>query len=92
MKSYCKELFVHLPTRRGFINLTPQVEACLQESGIQEGLCLINPLHITASVFINDNESGLHHDYEAWLESLAPMNRSAATGTTVQVKTMQMLT
>ena len=72
MKSYRKEIFVHLPERRGFINLTPQVETCLRESGIQEGLCLVNPLHITASVFINDNESGLHHDYEIWLEKIAP--------------------
>lgn len=72
MKSYRKEIFVQLPERRGFINLTPQVETCLKESGIQEGLCLVNPLHITASVFINDNESGLHHDYDIWLESLAP--------------------
>jgi len=72
MKSYRKEIFVHLPERRGFINLTPQVETCLRESGIKEGLCLVNPLHITASVFINDNEIGLHHDYDIWLESLAP--------------------
>lgn len=72
MKSYRKEIIVHIPERRGFINLTPQVEACLKESGIMEGLCLVNPLHITASVFINDNESGLHHDYEVWLEKLAP--------------------
>lgn len=72
MKSYRKELSVHLPTRRGFINITPLVETCLQESGIQEGLCLVNPMHITASVFINDDEHGLHHDYETWLETLAP--------------------
>ena len=72
MKSFRKELYFNLPTRRGFINITPQVEACLQESGIQEGLILVNPLHITASVFINDDESGLHHDYEAFLERLAP--------------------
>jgi secondary thiamine-phosphate synthase enzyme len=72
LKSFRKELTVHLPTRRGFLNITPQVETCLQESGIQEGLCLVNPMHITASVFINDDENGLHHDYEAWLESLAP--------------------
>ncbi len=72
MKSYRKEIFVNIPARRGFINLTPQVESCLRESGIQEGLALINPLHITASVFINDNESGLHHDYDVWLETLAP--------------------
>jgi len=72
MKSYRKEIFVHIPARRGFINLTSQVESCLRESGIKEGLALINPLHITASVFINDNESGLHHDYDAWLERIAP--------------------
>lgn len=72
MKSYRKELWFNLPTRRGFVNITPQVETCLQESGIQEGLALINAMHITASVFINDDESGLHHDYEKWLERLAP--------------------
>ncbi|WP_130472672.1 secondary thiamine-phosphate synthase enzyme YjbQ [Candidatus Magnetaquicoccus inordinatus] len=72
MKSYRKELFIHVPGRRAFINITPQVEACLRESGIQEGLLLCNPLHITASVFINDDEQGLHHDYEQWLERLAP--------------------
>jgi len=72
MKSYRKELWFNLPTRRGFINITPQVETCLRESGIREGLCLINAMHITASVFINDDESGLHHDYELWLEKLAP--------------------
>lgn len=72
MRSYRKEIIVNIPARRGFINLTPQVESCLKESGIQEGLCLVNPLHITASVFINDNESGLHHDYDVWLEKIAP--------------------
>ena len=72
MKSYRKELWFNTPARRGFINITPQVEECLRESGIQEGLILINPMHITASVFINDDESGLHHDYEKWLEKLAP--------------------
>lgn len=72
MKSFRKEIFVHLPTRRGFINLTPQVMECVKASGISEGLCLVNPMHITASVFINDEESGLHHDYEVWLEGLAP--------------------
>ena len=72
MKSYRKELLVHLPTRRGFLNLTSQIETCMLESGIQEGLCLVNPMHITASVFINDDEHRLHHDYEAWLEDLAP--------------------
>ncbi len=72
MKSFRKELWFNLPTRRGFVNITPQVEACLRESGIKEGLCLVNAMHITASVFINDDESGLHQDYEKWLEKLAP--------------------
>lgn len=72
MKSYRKELWFNVPTRRAFINITPRVEACLRESGIREGLALINPMHISASVFINDDESGLHHDYEKWLEKLAP--------------------
>ena len=72
MRSYRKELWFNIPTRRGFVNITLQVEACLKESGIQEGIALVNPMHITASVFINDDESGLHHDYETWLEELAP--------------------
>ena len=72
MKSYRKELIMNLPSRRGFVNITPQVNACLRESGITEGLVLVNPMHITASVFINDDESGLHRDYEAWLEKVAP--------------------
>jgi secondary thiamine-phosphate synthase enzyme len=72
MKSYRKELWFDIPTRRAFINITPDVEQCLKESGIREGLCLVNAMHITASVFINDDESGLHHDYEKWLEGLAP--------------------
>ena len=72
MKSYRKELWFNVPTRRAFINITPQVEGCLKESHIQEGLVLVNAMHITASVFINDDESGLHRDYEAWLEKLAP--------------------
>jgi len=72
MKSYRKELKFNTKTRRAYINITPQVEAALAESGIQEGLCLINAMHITASVFINDDESGLHHDFEHWLEKLAP--------------------
>ena len=72
MKSFRKELVVNIPSRRGFLNITPQVEACLNESGIKEGLVLVNPMHITASVFINDDESGLHHDYDQWLEKLAP--------------------
>jgi len=72
MKHARKELWFEVPTRRAFINITPQVEACLNESGIREGLCLVNAMHITASVFINDDESGLHHDYEVFLERLAP--------------------
>ncbi|HVN16709.1 MAG TPA: secondary thiamine-phosphate synthase enzyme YjbQ [Anaerolineales bacterium] len=72
MKSYRKELTFNIPSRRGFVNITSQVEEALRESGIREGLCLVNPMHITASVFINDDESGLHHDYEKWLETIAP--------------------
>jgi secondary thiamine-phosphate synthase enzyme len=72
MKSYRKELAFNIPSRRAFVNITPDVEAALRESGVQEGLCLVNAMHITASVFINDDESGLHHDYDVWLEKLAP--------------------
>ena len=72
MKSFRKELFFNLPHRRGLINITPQAEDALHESGIQEGLMLINAMNITASVFINDDESGLHQDFENWLEKLAP--------------------
>jgi secondary thiamine-phosphate synthase enzyme len=72
MKSYRKELWFNVPTRRAFINITSQVEDCLRESGIREGLTLANSMHITASVFINDDERGLHQDYEKWLEGLAP--------------------
>jgi len=72
MRSYRKELWFHARNRREFINITPEVETCLAESGIQEGFVLCNAMHITASVFINDNESGLHHDFEVWLEKLAP--------------------
>ena len=72
MKSYRKELFFNVPKRRQIINITPEVEAALAESGIQEGLILINAMNITASVFINDDEPGLHADYEKWLEKLAP--------------------
>lgn len=72
MKSYRQELWFEVPSRRGFVNITPQVEDALRASGIKEGLCLVNAMHITASVFINDNESGLHQDYERWLEELAP--------------------
>ena len=72
MKSYRKELWFNVPERRGFINITPQVEECLRASGVREGLCLANAMHITASVYINDNESGLLADYNEWLEDLAP--------------------
>ena len=72
MKSYRKELWFNTPARRAFVNITPQVESCLRESGVKEGLLLCNAMHITASVFINDDESGLHEDYERWLEQLAP--------------------
>jgi secondary thiamine-phosphate synthase enzyme len=72
MKSYRKELWFNVPTRRAFINITSDVEKCLKESGVSEGLVLVNAMHITASVFINDDESGLHHDYEEFLERLAP--------------------
>jgi len=72
VKSYRKELWFTIPTRRAFINITGHVEQCLRESGITEGLILVNAMHITASVFINDDESGLHQDYEEWLEKLAP--------------------
>ena len=72
MKSFRKELWFNTPSRRAFINITSQIVQCLKESGIQEGFVLVNAMHITASVFINDDESGLHHDYEVWLEKLAP--------------------
>ncbi|MFN2149544.1 MAG: secondary thiamine-phosphate synthase enzyme YjbQ [Anaerolineales bacterium] len=72
MKSYRKEVWFEVPGRRAFINMTDQVEDCVAESGIQEGLALVNAMHITASVFINDDERGLHADYERWLEELAP--------------------
>ncbi len=72
MKSYRKELTITAPTRRAFVNITREVERALAESGIQEGLLLVNPMHITASVFINDDERGLHFDYEQWLEKIAP--------------------
>ena len=72
MKSYRRELTLTLPQRRQFVNITPQVEAALEESGIREGLLLCNAMHITASVFINDDELGLHADFETWLEKLAP--------------------
>lgn len=72
MKSYRKELSFEIPTRRAFLNITGLVLDCLRESGIQEGLVLVNPMHITSSIFINDDEAGLHHDFEVWLEKLAP--------------------
>ena len=77
MKSYRKELWFNVPTRRAFINITPQVEECLSESDVSEGLELVNAMHITASVFINDDESGLHRDYDDWLERLAPREARA---------------
>ncbi|HUL53757.1 MAG TPA: secondary thiamine-phosphate synthase enzyme YjbQ [Opitutaceae bacterium] len=72
MKSYRKELWIEVPHRRGFLNITPKVDAALAESGVREGLCLVNAMHITASVFINDDEPGLHADFERWLERQAP--------------------
>jgi secondary thiamine-phosphate synthase enzyme len=72
MKSHRKELWLEVPARRGFVNITDEVEAVVRESGVREGLCLVNAMHITASVFINDDEPGLHADYERWLEELAP--------------------
>ncbi|MHC4636404.1 MAG: secondary thiamine-phosphate synthase enzyme YjbQ [Planctomycetota bacterium] len=72
MKSYRKELWFNTTQRRQFINITPDIDQCLAESGIKEGFVLCNAMHITASVFINDDESGLHHDFEVWLEKLAP--------------------
>ena len=72
MKSYREELWFEIPARRGFVNITGEVERCLRASGVREGLVLVNAMHITASVFINDDESGLHHDFERWLEGLAP--------------------
>ncbi len=72
MRHHRKELWFRIPGRRGFVNITPQVQQAVDESGVREGLCLVNAMHITASVFVNDDESGLHHDYEKWLERLAP--------------------
>jgi secondary thiamine-phosphate synthase enzyme len=77
MKFYTHYLSLNIPGRMSFVNITPQVEDCLRKSGIQEGLCLVNTMHITASVFINDDERGLHHDFGKWLEQLAPFNASA---------------
>lgn len=72
MKSHTEYLTYEVPSRRGFVNITPDVRKIIQKSGVKEGLCLVNAMHITASVFINDNESGLHQDYEKWLEEIAP--------------------
>lgn len=72
MKTYRKELWFNTPHRRDFINITGEIEQCVAESGIKEGMCLVNAMHITASVFINDDEPGLHQDFETWLEKLAP--------------------
>ncbi len=79
MKSFRWTLNMNTPERSGFVNITSQVEAVLRQSGIREGLCLVNAMHITASVFINDDEPGLHRDYAAWLERLAPFDASPAT-------------
>lgn len=76
MKSYRKELWFKTKKRQEFIHITPDVEACLAESGIKEGLCLVNAMHITSSIFINDNENGLHQDFAQWLEKLAPYSRN----------------
>ena len=83
MKSYRQELWFQVPGRRAFINITPQVRQCLKDSGITEGLVLINAMHITASVFINDDEAGLHHDYEVWLNTWPPMPQCPNTATTL---------
>ena len=72
MKSLTKHLWFNVPARRGFVNITPEIERLVAESGVSEGLCLVNAMHITASVFINDDESGLHDDFDRWLEKLAP--------------------
>jgi len=72
MKSFRKEIFLEIPTRRAFINITSEVQQCVTSSGVKEGLVLVNAMHITASVFINDDEPGLHYDYDVWLEKLAP--------------------
>ena len=72
MKSYRKELWMNVPARMDFVNIMPEVAAAVSDSGVQEGLCLVNAMHITASVFINDDEPGLHRDYKKWLEQLAP--------------------
>ncbi len=73
MKSLTEDLWFQTPNRRDFLNITPQIGKLVEKSGVQEGLCLVSAMHITSSVFINDNESGLHHDYDVWLEKLAPL-------------------
>jgi secondary thiamine-phosphate synthase enzyme len=73
MKSYRKEVWLQLPTRRGFVNITPQIQECLRESGVREGLALVNSMHVTAAVFVDDDEQGLYRYYEMWLERLAPV-------------------
>ena len=92
MKHLTEELWFDVPTRRAFINITPQVTELVQQSGVQEGLCLVNAMHITASVFINDDESGLHADYERWLEGSRRMNRSSNIATTTPARTTPMPT
>ena len=87
MKTFRKELWFEVPTRRGFVNITGQVEDCLKESGVREGLVLVNAMHITASVFINDDESGLHKDYDKWLEALAPTSQFRSICTTAPART-----
>lgn len=79
MKSLREELWFEVPNRRGFINITPKIEELVRESGVKDGLCLVNAMHITASCFINDDESGLHEDYDKWLEKLAPFDASPQT-------------
>jgi secondary thiamine-phosphate synthase enzyme len=73
MKSYRKEVWLQVPTRRGFVNITPQIQECLRESGVREGLALVNSMHVTAAVFVDDDEQGLYRYYEMWLERLAPV-------------------
>jgi secondary thiamine-phosphate synthase enzyme len=79
MKSFRKTLTMHTPGRVAFVNLTPQIQEAVRESGVREGLCLVNAMHITASVFVNDDEPGLHQDYADWLERLAPFDPGTAT-------------
>ena len=76
MKTFHKELWFHIPERMGFVNITSDVKTAVDESGVRDGLCLVNAMHITASVFINDDESGLHEDYKRWLEEIAPFDPS----------------